>query len=65
MGPYEIITVRRALSTWEFSIPLAVQGYAQLKYTFNVHNILIISIANAGSQTILGRETYNQRGLNN
>lgn len=51
MGPYEIITVRRALSTWDFSVPLAVQGYAQLNYTFGVQNILIISISNDGTQT--------------
>lgn len=43
-GPQEVIILMRALATWDFFFPLAVQGYAQLNYTFCVSNILIINI---------------------
>lgn len=41
------------------SFSLAVWGYAQLNYTFDVHNILIINVFSDGTHTFLGRETYN------
>lgn len=63
MGPYEIITVRRALSTWEFSVPLAVQCYAQLNYIFCVHNFLIINISNDGTQTFSWEERLTIREI--
>lgn len=52
----EIIIVRRALSIWEIFVPLVVQGYAQLNYTFGVDNILTINISNDGTQTLSWEE---------
>lgn len=41
-NPYSLGSFR----TWEISVPLAVQGYAQLNYTLGVHKILLINISN-------------------
>lgn len=61
--PCEIITVWRALSTWEFSVLLAVQGYAQLSYAFGVHKILLINIFNDGTQTLSWEEKLKIREI--
>lgn len=60
MGLYEI---RRNPSTWEFSVHLAVQGYAQLNYTFGIHNILISNITNDGTQTLSWEEKHTIREI--